>query len=63
MLYIRFTPHVAEASNDKPTPKRRQAAPVKARQTKVGAGQGITRFSDDELATELQRRGWAVVQP
>lgn len=61
-----FITALHEAAEESPAPEPAQARPKSARPKptqRVRAESPLTKFTDEQLAAELQRRGWAVMEP
>jgi hypothetical protein len=56
-----FIAALQEAAEDTPTPP---AAPVEPKAPRPGSPEAqLAKFSDEQLAAELQRRNWVVLEP
>jgi hypothetical protein len=61
-----FIAALQEAAEDTPTPTPAPTppAPVKAKAPRPGSPEAqLAKFSDEQLAAELQRRNWVVMEP
>jgi hypothetical protein len=61
-----FIAALQEAAEDTPTPTPAPAplAPVKPKAARPGSPEAqLAKFSDEQLAAELQRRNWVVMEP
>jgi hypothetical protein len=59
-----FIAALQEAAEDTPTPTPPTPAPAKPKAPRPGSPEAqLAKFSDEQLAAELQRRNWVVMEP